>query len=65
MDYCDSQGEKGACDKKSAAIKFHMKINLNSGNNIENVVLSSGGMSSVRVTSCGPSTATAFLNVKL
>ena len=35
MDFCDSQAGKGACDRKAATIKSHMKIFLNSGNNIE------------------------------
>ena len=48
MDFCDSQAGKGASDRKAATIKSHMKIFLNSGNNIEsaeemkNVILSSG-----------------------
>ena len=69
MDFCDPQGGKEACDRKSAAIKSHMKIHLNSGNNIETAdemkeaILSSGGMSSVRVTLCGLPTATAFSNI--
>ncbi|KAK3751009.1 hypothetical protein QZH41_020167 [Actinostola sp. cb2023] len=36
MDFCDPQGGKGACDRKAATVKSHMKIYLNSGNNIEN-----------------------------
>ena len=35
MDFCDLQAGKGACDRKSATIKSHMKIFLNSGKNIE------------------------------
>ena len=71
MDFCDPQGGKGACDRKSAAIKSHMKVYLNSGSNIETTdemkeaILSSGGMSSVRATSCGPPNATANSNIKL
>ena len=71
MDFCDPQGGKGACDRKSAAIKSHMKVYLNSGSNIETsdemkeAILSSGGMSSVRATSCGPPNATAKSNIKL
>ena len=50
MDFCDPQAGKGACDRKVATIKSHMKIFLNSGNNIEsaeemkNAILSSGGV---------------------
>ena len=29
MDFCDSQAGKGACDRKAATIKSHMKIFLN------------------------------------
>ena len=71
MDFCDPQGGKRVCDRKSAAIKSHMEVYLNSGNNIETAdemkeaELSSGGMSSVRVTSCGPPNAKAPLNIKL
>ena len=48
-----------------------MKVFLNSGSNIETpdemkeAILSSGGMSSVRATSCGPPNATANSNIKL
>ena len=71
MDFCNPQRRKGACDRRSAAIKSHMKIYLNSGNNIETseemkgAILSAGGMSSVRVTSCGPPKAPASLTIKL
>ena len=71
IDFCDPQGGKGACDRKSASIKSHMKVYLNSGNNIETseemkeAIQSFGGMSSVRVTSCGSPTAATFSNVKL
>ena len=71
MDFCDLQGGKGACDRKSAAIKSHMKVYLNSGSNIETAdemkeaILSFGGMPSVRVTSCGPPISASFPNIKL
>lgn len=71
IDFCDPQGAKGACVRKAASIKFHMKIYLNSRNNIETseemkeTIQSFGGMSSVRVTSCGPPTVATFSNVKL
>ena len=35
MDFSDPQVGKGACDRKAASIKSHMKIHLNTGNNIE------------------------------
>ena len=71
MDFCDPQGGKGACDRKSAAIKSHMKVYLNSGNNIETAdemkeaILSFGGMPSMRVTSCGPPISARFPHIKL
>ena len=60
VDFSDPQGGKGSCDRKAATIKNHMKIYLNSGNDIETaeqMVLameSSGGIPGVRVTLCGP-----------
>ena len=33
--FSDPQGGKGSCDRKAATIKSHMKIHLNSGNDIE------------------------------
>ena len=36
MDFSDPQGGKGACDRKAANIKTHMKVHLNQGNDIEN-----------------------------
>lgn len=71
MDFCDSQAGKGACDRKAATIKSHMKIFLNSGNNIEsaeemkNAILSSGGVPSVNVTVSGPPEASTFSTVRL
>ena len=60
MDFCDTQAGKGACDRKAATMKSQMKIDLNSGNNIESAeqmrdaILSSGGLPSVQVTVSGP-----------
>ena len=71
MDFCDSLGGKGACDRKAATIKSHMKIFLNSGNNIEsaeemkNAILSSGGVPSVNVTVSGPPEVSTFSTVRL
>ena len=68
MDFCDSQAGKGACDRKAATIKSHMKIFLNSENNIEsaeemkNAILSSGG---VNVTVSGPPEVSTFSTVRL
>ena len=58
LDFSDPQGGKGACDRKSATIKAHMKVHLNEGNNIEdashmvNAMQSSGGVPGLNVTSC-------------
>ena len=58
LDFSDPQGGKGPCDRKAATIKLHMKIHLNSGNDIEtptqmkDAILSSGGVSAVNVTLC-------------
>ncbi|KAK3742848.1 hypothetical protein QZH41_004530 [Actinostola sp. cb2023] len=71
MDFSDPQGGKGACDRKAASIKSHMKIHLNAGNNIENgremvaAMLSSGGIAGVNVTQASTSQVRESLNVKL
>ena len=58
LDFSDPQGGKGPCDRKAATIKSHMRIHLNSGNDIEtptqmkDAILSSGGVSAVNVTVC-------------
>ena len=63
LDFSEPQGGKGPCDRKAATIKSHMRIHLNSGNDIEtptqmkDAILSSGGVSAVNVTLC-ESTAT-------
>ena len=65
-DFCDPQGGKGACDRKSASLKCNIKVYLNSGSNIETsdemkeTIQSFGGMSS-----CGSHTAPTFSNIKL
>ena len=59
MDFSEPQGGKGACDRKAAAIKSHMRLYLNSGKDIETAaqmkeaIESSGGLPSVSVTLCG------------
>ncbi|KAK3706243.1 hypothetical protein QZH41_008630, partial [Actinostola sp. cb2023] len=56
MDFSDPQGGKGACDRKAATIKSHMRVHLNEGNNIEtakemvDAIRSSGGVPGVHVT---------------
>ncbi|KAK3724020.1 hypothetical protein QZH41_000588, partial [Actinostola sp. cb2023] len=59
MDFSEPQGGKGACDRKAAAIKSHMRLYLNSGKDIETAaqmkeaIESSEGLPSVSVTLCG------------
>ena len=56
MNFCDPQGGKEACDRRFAAIKSHMKIYLNSENNIETseemkeAILSAGGIATIVAT---------------
>ena len=70
MDFCDSQTGKGACDRKAATMKSHMKIFLNSGSNInsaeeiKNAILSSGGVQFINVTVSGPPEASTFSTVR-
>ena len=58
LDFSDPQGGKGPCDRKAATIKSHMRIHLNSGNDIEtpaqmvDAILSSGGVPAVNITLC-------------
>ena len=71
MDFCDSQTGIGARDREAAAIKSHMKIFLNSGNNIDsaeeikNAILSSGGVPFINVTVSGTPEASTFSTVRL
>lgn len=58
MDFSDPQGGKGACDRKAATVKSHMRAFLNSGNDIETAeqmktaIESDGGIRGVRVILC-------------
>ncbi|PFX20277.1 hypothetical protein AWC38_SpisGene15301 [Stylophora pistillata] len=58
LDFSDPQGGKGSCDRKAAAVKNHMRIYVNSGQDVETLeqmrsaVESSGGMPGVRVMLC-------------
>ena len=55
VEFSDPQGGKGACDRKAAAIKAHVRRYLNEGHNVatardfEQSMLSYGGTSGVRV----------------
>ena len=58
MDFSDPQGGKGSCDRKAATIKNHMRLYLNSGQDVEtadqmkNAIESSGGVPGVRAMLC-------------
>ena len=70
LDFSDPQAGKGACDRKAATIKAHMRIYLNEGNDIENAsqmvdtMRSSGGVSGLRVTLCKMANPRTSTNVK-
>ena len=55
VDFSDPQGGKGACDRKAATVKGHVRRYINEGNDVETVdefkkaILSHGGLSGVRV----------------
>ena len=63
LDFSDPQGGKGACDRKAATIKSHMRVFLNSGNDIETpeqmfkAMVSIGGVRSLNATLCEPFTS--------
>ena len=58
LNFSDPQGGKGACDRKAATIKAHMRVHLNEGNDIENAsqmvdaMKSSEGVPGLNVTLC-------------
>ena len=58
MDFSDPQGGKGACDRKAANIKTHLKVHLNQGNDVEtahqmvNAMRSSAGVHGLSITLC-------------
>lgn len=55
LDYCDPQGGKGPCDRKSAQIKFHINTYINEGHSVttpeefKTAIESNGGIPGVRV----------------
>jgi len=55
VDFSDPQGGKGACDRKAASIKGHVRRYLNEGHDVatpeefERAILSYGGLQGVRV----------------
>lgn len=56
VDFSDPQGGKGACDRKAATIKAHVRRYVNEGHDVQNAeqlqtaILSNGGVTGVRVT---------------
>ena len=60
VDFSDPQSGKGACDRKAATLKSHMRIYVNAGHDIETAsqmmtaIESSGGTAGVSVTVSGP-----------
>ena len=71
LDFSDSLGGKGACDRKAASIKSHTHIYLNSGHDIEtpeqmtDAIRSPGGVSSLRVTLCDSITSPSMYSYKI
>ena len=71
LDFSDPQEGKGACDRKAATIKSHMRVYLNAGNDIEtpeqmrDVILSSNGVPGVNVTLCEPVQVPTVLSSKI
>ncbi|KAK3722873.1 hypothetical protein QZH41_020449, partial [Actinostola sp. cb2023] len=71
LDFSDPQGGKGSCDRKAVTIKSHMRIHLNSGNDIEtqvqmkDAIMSAGGVPAVNVTLCESVTASKMATLKI
>ena len=70
MDFSDPQGGKGACDRKAATIKSHVRVYLNSGHDVETAaqlktaIQSDGGVSGVQVAVCQPPVGSTGSTVK-
>ena len=58
MDFLDPQGGKGACDRKAATVKAHIRVHLNEGHDVETAsqmveaMQSSGGVPGLNVSLC-------------
>ena len=58
LDFSDSQGGKGACDRKAATVKAHIQVHLNEGHDVETAsqmvesMQSSGGVPGLNVFLC-------------
>ena len=70
LDFSDPQGGKGACDRKGATIKAHIKVHLNEGHDVEtasqmvDAMQSSGGVPGLSVRLCDRVVSTV-LQIKL
>ena len=58
LDFSDPQGGKGACDRKAATVKAHVRVHLNEGHDVETAsqmveaMHSSGGVPGLNVSLC-------------
>ena len=71
LDFSDPQGGKGACDRKAATIKAHIKVHLNEGHDVEtasqmvDAMQSSGGVPGLCVRLCDRVVSSPVLQIKL
>lgn len=71
LDFSDPQGGKGACDRKAATIKAHIKVYLNEGHDVEtasqmaDAMHSSGGIPGLCVRLCDRVVSSPVLQMKL
>ena len=71
LDFSDPQGGKGACDRKAATSKAHIKVHLNEGHDVEtasqmvDAMHSSGGVAGLCVRLCGRVLSSPVPQIKL
>ena len=71
LDFSDPQGGKGACDRKAATTKAHIKVHLNEGHDVEtasqmvDAMQSSGGVPGLCVRLCDRVVSSRVLQIKL
>ena len=71
LDFSDPQGGKGACDRKAATIKAHIKVHLNEGHDVEtasqmvDAMQSSGSVPGLWVGLCDRVVSSPALQIKL
>ena len=71
LDFSDLQGGKGACNRKAATIKPHIKVHLNEGHDVETssqmvyAMQSSGGVPGLWVRLCDRVVSSPVLQIKL